>query len=204
MSTSSDVQFASLLASRLCHDLINPAGALNTGLDVLATEQDREMRESAQELVTGSMQKVLTIIEYARVAYGASGSSEGELGTAEIRALAERLYAHLKPELVWNMSAPALPKLEGRALMNLLLICERMVPRNGSKVTVEGQAGDIVVTAAGPKARMPEDLSLAFAGEDQPMEPKVMPAILAQKLAGDAGRSIEAQVAEEEITVRLR
>jgi histidine phosphotransferase ChpT len=203
MATSSDVQFASLLASRLCHDLINPAGALNTGLDVLSTEKDGEMRQHAEALVSDSTARLLAIIDYARTAYGASGGSEGELGTEEIGRLAKSLYKHLKPELQWQIGTPALPKLEGRALMNLLLVCERMVPRNGSSVLVEGSAGSLSITASGPKARMPEDLAAAFAGEDQAMEPKVMPAILAQKLAADAGRTITTEVGEEVVLVRL-
>jgi hypothetical protein len=79
-----------------------------------------------------------------------------------------------------------------------------MVPRNGSTVTVSGGAGDLTIVASGPRARMPEDLTLAFAGESQEMEPKVMPAILAQKLAGDAGRTIEAEIGDEVVTLRLR
>ena len=200
--SQSEFQFASLLASRLCHDLVNPAGALNTGLDVLATESDPDMREHADRLVKESTARLLAMIEFARVAYGASGGGEGSLGTDELRILAEKLFTHLKPTLVWGVDAPALPKLEGRILLNLLLICERLVPRNGSEVRVEASPAAVTIICTGPRARLPEDIADAFEnkGED---DPKVMPARLAQEMANQIGKTIRSEVADERITLQL-
>ena len=39
-----EVDFASLLCSRLCHDMLSPVGALNNGIELLADETDPEMR----------------------------------------------------------------------------------------------------------------------------------------------------------------
>ena len=39
------IEFASLLCSRLCHDLLSPVGALNNGLELMADETDPAMRE---------------------------------------------------------------------------------------------------------------------------------------------------------------
>ncbi len=36
----SPIDFASLLCSRLCHDLLSPVGALNNGLELLGDEND--------------------------------------------------------------------------------------------------------------------------------------------------------------------
>src|SRR5207248_4461290 len=48
------VDLASLLCSRLCHDLMSPVGALNNGIELLADEQDPEMREKCLELLEDS------------------------------------------------------------------------------------------------------------------------------------------------------
>ena len=45
------IDLASLLCSRLCHDLLSPVGALNNGIELLADEQDPEMRERCLELL---------------------------------------------------------------------------------------------------------------------------------------------------------
>ena len=42
--SNSSVDLASLLCSRLCHDLLSPVGALMNGLELLADEKDPEMR----------------------------------------------------------------------------------------------------------------------------------------------------------------
>ena len=52
--TISAVDFASLLCSRLCHDLLSPVGALNNGLELLADEHDPEMRARCLELLSES------------------------------------------------------------------------------------------------------------------------------------------------------
>jgi histidine phosphotransferase ChpT len=39
------VEFASLLCSRLCHDLLSPVGSINNGIELLAIETDEDMRQ---------------------------------------------------------------------------------------------------------------------------------------------------------------
>src|SRR3546814_4251487 len=43
--TDDRVDFASMLASRLCHDLLSPVGAFANGLELLADEKDPERSE---------------------------------------------------------------------------------------------------------------------------------------------------------------
>jgi histidine phosphotransferase ChpT len=47
-------EIASLLCSRLCHDLMSPVGALNNGIELLADEQDPDMRVWCMELLAES------------------------------------------------------------------------------------------------------------------------------------------------------
>ena len=48
------VDFASMLASRLCHDLLSPVGAFANGLELLADEKDPEMRARCIDLLEQS------------------------------------------------------------------------------------------------------------------------------------------------------
>ena len=52
--TTNPVDFAGLLCSRLCHDLLSPVGALNNGLELLADEDDPAMRAQCLELLADS------------------------------------------------------------------------------------------------------------------------------------------------------
>ena len=203
MQDDPETQFASLLASRLCHDLVNPAGALSTGLDVLATEDDPDMRQHADDLIKTSTARLLATIEYARLAYGASGGAEGELGTEDMRSIAQRLYEHLKPELIWSISVPAMPKRLARALLTLLLCAARLAPRKGASVTVEGSETGFSMIARGPRAKLPDDLAAVFSGAEALADPKGMPAVLAYRLAKASGLSVTAQAGEDEVVVRV-
>src|SRR3982751_4032723 len=45
---------AAMLCSRVCHDLINPVGAIGNGLEVLADPSQAAMAEGAHELIANS------------------------------------------------------------------------------------------------------------------------------------------------------
>ena len=52
--TEDALDLASLLCSRLCHDLLSPVGAMSNGLELLAEERDPEMRKRCMELLEQS------------------------------------------------------------------------------------------------------------------------------------------------------
>ena len=196
------VHAASLLASRLCHDLVNPVGALNTGLEVLAEEQDAEMRQHAMNLIRESTEKTVALLTFARMAFGASGAWEGTIDTGEAKALAEGLYHHAKADLEWAVPPGPMGKAPVRILLNLVLVAERCVPRAGSRVTAEmGEAGEgrLSVTARGPRAKLPEALTAALSGDERDLEAKAAPGYLAYLLAAATGGAITARQEDEAV-----
>ena len=46
-----ELDLGALLVSRVCHDLISPVAAISNGLEILADEQDAEMRAHAMRLI---------------------------------------------------------------------------------------------------------------------------------------------------------
>ena len=194
------VHTASLLASRLCHDLVNPVGALNTGLEVLDEEQDAEMREHAMTLIRDSTEKTVALLKFARMAFGASGAWEGTIDAGEAGALAQGFYAHAKADLDWAVAPGPLPKATARILMNLVLVAERCVPREGSTVTASIVDGAVRVLASGPRAKLPDPLVTALGGSDADLEAKEAPAYLAHLLASAAGGTVSASHEDETVT----
>ena len=69
----SATDFASLLCSRLCHDLLSPVGALNNGIELLADEHDPAMRERCLELLADSARASANKLKFFRLAFGAAG-----------------------------------------------------------------------------------------------------------------------------------
>ena len=45
------LDFAALLCSRVCHDIISPVGAITNGLEVLDEEDNEEMKAFAFDLI---------------------------------------------------------------------------------------------------------------------------------------------------------
>ncbi|HEY6916467.1 MAG TPA: histidine phosphotransferase, partial [Allosphingosinicella sp.] len=86
-------EFASLLCSRLCHDLLSPVGAINNGLELLADETDPEMRERCLDLLAESARASANKLKFFRLAFGAAGGFGETVDTRETRSAIEGLFS---------------------------------------------------------------------------------------------------------------
>ena len=84
------LELAALVASRVCHDIISPVGAIVNGLEVLEEEKDESMREFAQDLVQKSARQACAKLQFSRLAFGASGGAGAEIDMARCRPRARR------------------------------------------------------------------------------------------------------------------
>ncbi|HLF58581.1 MAG TPA: histidine phosphotransferase family protein [Alphaproteobacteria bacterium] len=163
-----DLDFAALLVSRVCHDLVSPVGAVVNGLEVLEDETDLAMRADALRLVAASAEQAAARLKFARIAFGAAGSAGAELDLAEVARVMAGLLRGGKTELVWHPQAVNWPKDWAKLLMNTALMAADCLPRGG-KVTVEASQDPSVpsfqVLAAGTIARMSPEAEHALLGE---------------------------------------
>src|SRR5437762_12694292 len=101
------VELASLLCSRLCHDLMSPVGALNNGIELLADETDPDMREKCLELLEDSARASANKRKLFRPASGAAGASGEEIHSLEAEvALAGVPGPERRIETGWVVSEP--------------------------------------------------------------------------------------------------
>jgi histidine phosphotransferase ChpT len=133
---------AAMLCSRVCHDLINPVGAIGNGLEVLGDPSQTAMADGAQDLIANSAKQARAKLEFARLAYGASSTAGTDIDTRECERVARILFDIEKADLDWQVPLILLPKHKAKLLMNMLLIAATSVPRGGLvTVKVEGAAG---------------------------------------------------------------
>ena len=148
---------AAMLCSRVCHDLINPVGAIGNGLEVLADPTQGAMMEGAQELIANSAKQARAKLEFARLAYGASSTAGTDFDTRECERVARLLFEIEKAELEWHVPPMFLPKHKAKLMMNMLLIASMAVPRGGVvSVRVEGAQGSeaiLVTSSSDPEKR---------------------------------------------------
>jgi histidine phosphotransferase ChpT len=188
---------ASLLCSRLCHDLMSPVGALNNGIELLADETDPEMREKCLELLADSARASANKLKFFRLAFGAAGGFGEEIDTFEAQTALEGVFgAEKRIELGWMVAGEKLPKGAAKLLLNLALLAGDALVRGGRlDVGAENRDGEIelVIRAEGPRILLDPALRETLAGGSSggTVEPRAAGAWLAHNLAAEAGGSIQ-------------
>jgi len=186
------VDFASLLCSRLCHDLMSPVGALNNGIELLADETDPEMREKCLELLADSARASANKLKFFRLAFGAAGGFGEEIDTLEARTALQGLFGpERRIELEWAVEADKLPKDAVKLLLNLAMIAGDALVRGGRlDIGAERRNGSIELAIRGEGPRVLLDPVLRetlLSGVSGQVEPRAAAAWLAHALA-DADR----------------
>ncbi len=198
------VALSSLLASRLCHDLINPVGALGSGLEVLDDSgMDQGMRDAALDLIRSGGEKSISLLKYARLAYGAAGGHGAQLPLEEVELILRDLYRWSKAELVWKLKPGLVEKEKAKAILILAHAASDCVPRGG-EVTVSGEGDAFTVEAAGARLMLQDDFVSALAGVTDDIKPKFAPAYVAGLMARETGGEITASLGDEKVVMRAR
>jgi histidine phosphotransferase ChpT len=121
--TTEALELASLLCSRLCHDMLSPVGALSNGLELLADEKDPEMRKRCFELLEQSAKISTDKLRFFRLAFGAAGGFGDSVPLSEPKALVDALVGNNGRVTVnWVLGGDSLPKPAVKVLLNLSLI----------------------------------------------------------------------------------
>lgn len=201
----SPTDFASLLCSRLCHDLLSPVGALNNGLELLADEHDPEMRARCLELLSESAKASANKLKFFRLAFGAAGGFGETVDTREAQAAIEGLFGdNHRVKIGWMVEDPVLPKQAIKVLLNLALIGGDALIRGGQldigAEIVDGSI-EIVVRADGPRIVLDPELRSALAGgqEDMPITPRAAAAFLAHALVTQGEGTLQVSPADSEV-----
>ncbi|MFL6731676.1 MAG: histidine phosphotransferase family protein [Sphingomicrobium sp.] len=190
------VELASLLCSRLCHDLMSPVGALNNGIELLSDEDDPEMREKCLELLADSARASANKLKFFRLAFGAAGGFGEEIDTHEAEVALEGLFgAERRIELGWVVKDEKLPKDAVKLLLNLAMLAGDALVRGGRlDVGAEQRDGEVelAVRAEGSRILLDPELRETLAnGADGAVEPRAAGAWLAHRLVTDAGGAIQ-------------
>ena len=191
------VDFASLLCSRLCHDLLSPVGALNNGLELLADEHDPEMRARCLELLADSAKASANKLKFFRLAFGAAGGFGETVDSREARAAIDGLFGEgHKVKLGWLVEDATLPKPAIKVLLNLALIAGDALVRGGQlDVGAENVGGqvEIVVRADGPRIVLDAEMRAALTGTqgEAVITPRAAAAYLVHALVQEGGGMVQ-------------
>ena len=153
--SETDIDLASLLCSRLCHDLLSPVGAMNNGLELLADEHDPAMRARCMDLLAESAKSAADKLKFFRLAFGAAGGFGPAVDPAEAKAVIEPLVTGSgRTTLEWAVPAQLMPKRAVKILLNLVFIANDALVRGGPLFVgaeLRDNEQEIVIRANGPR-----------------------------------------------------
>ena len=197
-----DLDFAALLVSRVCHDLVSPVGAVVNGLEVLEDETDMAMRADALRLVAASAEQAAARLQFARIAFGAAGSAGAELDLAEVGRIMSGLLKGGKVELIWRAEPVNWPKDWAKLLMNAVLVAADSLPRGG-RVHVEtggdSLAPKFTIRATGTVARLTPEVERALTGEAGALDGRSIQPYLTYQLSQSLSAVLNLGAAEGEV-----
>lgn len=166
-----NVDLASLLCSRLCHDLLSPVGAMNNGLELLADENDPEMQKRCMELLAESAASAANKLKFFRLAFGAAGGFGPSVDPKEAKAVISSMLRKDRTELQWAVPDVLMPKNAVKILLNLALIANEAMVRGGVLqigAEVRENESEIVIGGNGPKIIFDENIKKALLGGMEP------------------------------------
>ena len=131
MSNSFNLEFSQILCSRLCHDLVSPIGAINSGIELLEETCKPENREIIDLIAQSATvaAKRLVLFRFA-FGYGAHVSCLNELQDIVEKSMDTKFKVH------WNFPSHLLAghndlKTWAQILMNTLIILSEAAPYGG-------------------------------------------------------------------------
>lgn len=201
----SDLDLASLLCSRVCHDVISPVGAITNGLELLEVEDDAAMREMAMDLVKKSARQASAKLMFCRIAFGAAGSAGSMIDMGEAGDVAKAFVGEEKVTLDWQVPRENRPKLQVKLALNMMLIGMSCIPRGGT-VTVMSSGEGFAVRAAGTGARINDKAAEVVTGTADPAEidARLIQPYYTKRLAEAAGLDLSMAMDGADAVVRAK
>lgn len=196
-----NVNLASLIGARICHDLISPIGAISNGLELLnltGTVEGPEM-----DLITDSVGNAGARIRFFRIAYGASGDQM--MGRAEVASVLDDLGQGGRLIMQWG-PLEAQSRKEVRLAFLALQCLETAMPYGG---TIRIMAEDGVWTLIGQaeKVNVDADLWAGLSGASGVRAGEITPALvqfaLLPAVAADQGRKLRMISEANQITLQF-
>lgn len=179
-NTMIDATVLELLASRICHDLISPVGAVNNGVEFLE-DMGPDAGDEAIALISMSANAAAAKLQVFRLAYGAGGRDPNIKPWDVHKTFNDLIGADGKVKQEWDARAVfadvELPEGFCKILTSTLMLATECMPKGGAiGVTHDAATHETRVIAAGPDAnpRTQVEDALAMALDPADLDPRLV------------------------------
>lgn len=144
---------ASLLGSRICHDLISPLGAISNGVELLTMSGVASSPE--MKLIEEAVASANARVKFFRVALGGSTGAQ-MLARSEILKLLDGCYGGGRLTVRWE--PPSDPSRTEAKVAFLALMCIETVLPQGGDIVINADRGNWQLQAYGPTIKFDAEL----------------------------------------------
>lgn len=165
MTEKIDIHVLELLASKICHDLISPVGAVANGVEFLE-DMEIEGADDILGLINFSAKQGSAKLQAYRMAYGAGGADSSIKPEDVHKIFGSFIALDEKVKQDWDPYAPLGPEDRpaafGKILMCALILCVEALPKGGTtRIQGDGPTA-VLITAEGEDCGLKPDLEKAL------------------------------------------
>jgi len=175
---------SSLMASRICHDLISPIGAIGNGLELLAMAGGGGSGPEFA-LISDSVTQANARIRLYRIAFGHAGDDH-RISRHEMISVLSDLTAGSRLQVEWHIP-PDIPRTEAKLAVLCFLCLESALPVGG-RVRLSCDGAGWRIEAQSIRLRIDPAPWAALDGDDSPLGPHHVQFALVPLVAAEMGR----------------
>lgn len=191
---------ATLVGSRICHDLISPIGAIGNGLELLSLTDGDKGPE--MDLISDSVQSANARIRFYRIAYGAA-SADQMLSKSEILSIITILARNGRFTYFWQVDQER-PRREIRCALLLLQCFDAAMPVGGD-IHVSLSDDHWVLSAESHRFNINPDLwdQIGQPTNGYPYSAAQVQFALLPGFLAEAGRKLQVSISADKIIARF-
>ncbi len=204
-----DASVMEMLASRICHDLISPVGAINNGVEFME-DMGPDAFDDALGLIKMSAQMASARLQAFRLAYGAGGRDKSIEPKDVQEIMGSLLRGEGKIRQAWDPHAdlgfhtppPAFCKM----LIACLMLAQECLPKGGFIFVDPADGGEgTLVIAEGEGAVLRDGVLDALHGnvEVEDLDPRLVHPYALSALAAYYGYKLDAKVLDDGKRVQI-
>jgi histidine phosphotransferase ChpT len=169
MPSAGSAAVLELLASRICHDLVSPVGAINNGVEFMEdVGDDPEQRKEALNLISHSASAASAKLMAFRIAYGAGGRDANIKPEDVQKAFSNYIKGDGKISQTWDpyghLGPSPLPFGYCKMLMGAMMLAAECLIKGGYISVRPGEGAQTIVIAEGDGVLLRDNVESALAG----------------------------------------
>lgn len=200
-----------MLASRICHDIISPVGAINNGVELLQ-EMGAEAGEDAIDLISYSAKQASAKLNAFRMAYGAGGRDQNIKPEDVQKVFSGLISAEGKIMQTWDPFGKLIgahdgpvPRCYCKMLLCSLMLAMECLHKGGRISVLPGEKNESIILAEGDDVCLREGVEDALHHRIEPeaLDPRLVHPYAIRVMSEYYQYGIDIQEHDDKISILL-